>query len=172
MDAASANRSSFLERRRTVARRLAAGARPRANDDDGDDGDDDGDEDENASVSSWSDNASSNDEMSDEDMSDNDPDYEPNGRPVGGNNAVQGNAVQGNAAPAPVQGQVVAPQMQEVYVEGRPAGTPAGQSERDRAYYAYVMQLLEAGFSYSRSIVTQHGSRADIYARPMPPSGN
>ena len=41
MDAASANRSSFLERRRTVARRLAAGARPRANDDDDDDGDDD-----------------------------------------------------------------------------------------------------------------------------------
>ena len=41
MDAASANRSSFLERRRTVARRLAAGARPRANDDDGDGDDDD-----------------------------------------------------------------------------------------------------------------------------------
>ena len=41
MDAASANRSSFLERRRTVARRLAAGARPRANDDDGDGADDD-----------------------------------------------------------------------------------------------------------------------------------
>ena len=37
MDAASANRSSFLERRRTVARRLAAGARPRADDDDDDD---------------------------------------------------------------------------------------------------------------------------------------
>ena len=105
--------------------------------------------------------------MSDEDMWD-DPDYEPNGMPVGVNNAVQG-----NAAPAPVQGhQVVGPQMQEVYVEGRPCAAPGGQSERDRAYYAYVMQLLEAGFSYSRSIVSAHGGRADIYARPMPPSGN
>lgn len=87
------------------------------------------------------------------------------------NNLIVGNNVQQNnlAAPAPVQGhQVVGPQMQEVYVEGRPCAAPGGQSERDRAYYAYVIQLLEAGFSYSRSIFTQHGSRADIYVRPMP----
>ena len=57
-------------------------------------------------------------------------------------------------------------------MEERPPGTVGGEGQRDRAYYAYVMQLLEAGFSYSRSIVSQHGGRADIYARPMPPSGN
>lgn len=84
-------------------------------------------------------------------------------------NVLVGNNVQQNnpAAPAPVQGhQVAEAQMQEVYVEGRPLGS-AGH-ELARAYYAYVMQLLEAGFSYSRSIVSHHGNRADIYVRPMP----
>ena len=56
--------------------------------------------------------------------------------------------------------------MQEVYVEGRPAAS--GGHEVARAYYAYVMQLLEAGFSYSRSIVSHHGGRADIYVRAVP----
>ena len=82
---------------------------------------------------------------------------------------VGNNVQQNNPAPAPVQGhQVAETQMQEVYVEARPPAAPGGQSERDRAYYAYVIQLLEAGFSYSRSIVSQQGSRADIYVRPMP----
>ena len=84
-------------------------------------------------------------------------------------NVLIGNNVQQNnpAAPAPVQGhQVAETQMQEVYVEGRPAAS--GGHELARAYYAYVMQLLEAGFSYSRSIVSHHGGRADIYVRPMP----
>ena len=84
-------------------------------------------------------------------------------------NVLIGNNVQQNnpAAPAPVQGhQVAETQMQEVYVEGRPAAS--GGHELARAYYAYVMQLLEAGFSYSRSIISHHGGRADIYVRPMP----
>ena len=84
-------------------------------------------------------------------------------------NVLIGNNVQQNnpAAPAPVQGhQVAETQMQEVYVEGRPSAS--GGHELARAYYAYVMQLLEAGFSYSRSIISQHGGRADIYVRPMP----
>ena len=84
-------------------------------------------------------------------------------------NVLVGNNVQQNnpAAPAPVQGhQVAETQMQEVYVEGRPPAS--GGHELARAYYAYVMQLLEAGFSYSRSIVSHHGGRADIYVRPMP----
>ena len=84
-------------------------------------------------------------------------------------NVLIGNNVQQNnpAAPAPVQGhQVAETQMQEVYVEGRPAAS--GGHELARAYYAYVMQLLEAGFSYSRSIISRHGGRADIYVRPMP----
>ena len=82
---------------------------------------------------------------------------------------VGNNVQQNNPPPAPVQGhQVAETQMQEVYVEARPPAAPGGQSERDRAYYAYVIQLLEAGFSYSRSTVSQQGSRADIYMRPMP----
>lgn len=84
-------------------------------------------------------------------------------------NVLIGNNVQQNnpAAPAPVQGhQVAETQMQEVYVEGRPPAS--GGHELARAYYAHVMQLLEAGFSYSRSIISQHGGRADIYVRPMP----
>lgn len=84
-------------------------------------------------------------------------------------NVLIGNNVQQNnpAAPAPVQGhQVAETQMQEVYVEGRPS--TSGGHELARAYYAYVMQLLEAGFSYSRSIISHHGGRADIYVRPMP----